>query len=78
MRAMQELLAAGVSARQAAEAVLSTPAGDVPGLPDTDPGRQGTGSRIGARVSPRRWRGSMMSARTPCSIVCSPTWASRP
>ena len=37
VRAMQELLAAGVSARQAAEAVLSTPAGDVPKAPDTDP-----------------------------------------
>jgi len=30
---MQALLAAGVSARQAAEAVLSTPAGDVPAAP---------------------------------------------
>ncbi len=38
VRAMQQLLAAGVSARQAAEAVLSTPAGDVPKAPDTDPG----------------------------------------
>jgi len=33
VRAMQQLLAAGVSARQAAEAVLSTPAGDVPAVP---------------------------------------------
>jgi len=33
VRAMQALLAAGVSARQAAEAVLSTPAGDVPAAP---------------------------------------------
>ena len=35
VRAMQELLATGVSARQAAEAVLSTPAEDVPGTPLT-------------------------------------------
>ena len=35
---MQALLRAGVSARQAAEAVLSSPAGDVPALPATDPG----------------------------------------
>jgi DNA-binding transcriptional MerR regulator len=33
VRAMQALLAAGVSARQAAEAVLSTPAGEVPAAP---------------------------------------------
>ena len=33
VRAMQELLAAGVAARQAAEAVLSTPAGEVPAAP---------------------------------------------
>ena len=32
VRAMQELLAAGVAARQAAEAVLSTPAGEVPAM----------------------------------------------
>ncbi len=37
VRAMQELLAAGVSARQAAEAVLSTPAGDAPTFSATDP-----------------------------------------
>ena len=38
IRAMQSLLAAGVSARQAAEAVLSTPAGDVASaaVPATD------------------------------------------
>ncbi len=35
VRAMQELLGAGVSARQAAEAVLSTPAGDAPKAPAT-------------------------------------------
>ena len=33
VRAMQELLGAGVAARQAAEAVLSTPAGEVPAAP---------------------------------------------
>ncbi len=37
VRAMQQLLAAGVSARQAAEAVLSTPAGDTPTSSATDP-----------------------------------------
>ena len=37
VRAMQQLLAAGASARQAAEAVLSAPAGDVPKTPDIDP-----------------------------------------
>ncbi len=38
VRTMQELLRAGVSARQAAEAVLASPAGDVPALPAIDPG----------------------------------------
>ncbi len=37
VRAMQRLLAAGVSARQAAEAVLSTPPGEVPAQPATHP-----------------------------------------
>jgi DNA-binding transcriptional MerR regulator len=41
VRAMQQLLAAGVSARQAAEAVLSAPAGVVPAAPDADPGPAG-------------------------------------
>ena len=36
VRAMQELLGAGVAARQAAEAVLSTPAGEVPATPAAD------------------------------------------
>ena len=43
VRAMQELLAAGVSARQAAEAVLSTPAGEVPAAPAADPRPAGDG-----------------------------------
>ena len=43
VRAMQALLAAGVSARQAAEAVLSTPAGDVPAAPATAPSPAGDG-----------------------------------
>jgi len=43
VRAMQELLAAGVSARQAAEAALATPAGDVPKVRDTDPSPAGDG-----------------------------------
>jgi MerR family transcriptional regulator, light-induced transcriptional regulator len=38
VRAMQALLASGVSARQAAEAVLATPAGEVPALPVPAPG----------------------------------------
>src|SRR6476661_2416005 len=43
VRAMQALLAAGVSARQAAEAVLSTPAGDVPAAPVTAASPAGDG-----------------------------------
>ena len=43
VRAMQALLAAGVSARQAAEAVLSTPAGDVPAPPATASSPAGDG-----------------------------------
>jgi MerR family transcriptional regulator, light-induced transcriptional regulator len=39
VRAMQALLAAGVSARQAAEAVLSSPAGDAPAPSAADPSR---------------------------------------
>ena len=51
MRAMQQLLAAGVSARQAAEAVLSTPAGDVPAAPPHRPARPGRdrGQALAAR-----------------------------
>jgi DNA-binding transcriptional MerR regulator len=41
VRAMQALLAAGISARQAAEAVLSAPPGDVPVPPTSDPDRAG-------------------------------------
>jgi len=40
---MQGLLAAGVSARQAAEAVLSTPAGEAPAAPASDPKPAGDG-----------------------------------
>ena len=43
VRAMQGLLAAGVSARQAAEAVLSTPAGEAPAAPASDPKPAGDG-----------------------------------
>jgi DNA-binding transcriptional MerR regulator len=43
VRAMQELLAAGVSARQAAEAVLSAPSGDVAALPAAHPRATGEG-----------------------------------
>src|SRR6476469_8864460 len=43
VRAMQALLAAGVSARQAAEAVLSTPAGGVPAPPATASSDSGGG-----------------------------------
>ena len=41
VRAMQALLATGVSARQAAEAVLSTPAGDMPAALAQLPARTG-------------------------------------
>jgi methanogenic corrinoid protein MtbC1 len=40
---MQELLATGVSARQAAEAVLSAPPGDAPGPAAGDPSREAGG-----------------------------------
>ncbi len=43
VRAMQELLATGVSARQAAEAVLSAPPGDAPGPAAGDPSREAGG-----------------------------------
>src|SRR6476646_10404945 len=43
VRAMQGLLAAGVSARQAAEAVLSTPAGEALGVSASDPKPAGDG-----------------------------------
>jgi DNA-binding transcriptional MerR regulator len=49
VRAMQALLAAGVSARQAAEAVLSAPPGGVPTPAATDPSR--TGGALEARRS---------------------------
>ncbi len=57
VRAMQALLAAGVSARQAAEAVLSTPAGDVPAPP------AGDASRTGNRIEERRLRLTQTLAR---------------
>ena len=50
VRAMQALLAAGVSARQAAEAVLSTPAGDVPAA------RASASSPAGDGIEDRRSR----------------------
>ena len=46
VRAMQKLLAAGVSARQAAEAVLSTPVGDVTTDPATASSPAGAGFEV--------------------------------
>jgi MerR family transcriptional regulator, light-induced transcriptional regulator len=57
VRAMQALLAAGVSARQAAEAVLAAPAGEVPAAPDADPRPAGNG------IEDKRSRLTQMLAR---------------
>jgi MerR family transcriptional regulator, light-induced transcriptional regulator len=54
---MQALLAGGVSARQAAEAVLSTPAGGVPPSPVADP------SPAGGGIEERRLRLTQALAR---------------